>query len=78
MGAQNPNPGFKPWVNYKKGLRPIPDTPKTILGHNSAYTSTKTMELPKLRTLRVGAPTMMLQKSRHKHLDFSPAKSVNI
>ena len=38
----------------KEGLRPNPETPKTILDCNSAYKlHTKTMELPKLRTLKV-------------------------
>ena len=41
----------------KEGLQPNPETPKTILDHNSAYKlRTKTVELPKLRTLKVGAP----------------------
>ena len=49
------NHEFKPWVIYKKkGLRPNSDTPKTILGRNSAYKlRIKTAELPKLRTLNV-------------------------
>ena len=38
----------------KEGLRPNPETPKTILGRNSAYKlRTKTAELLKLRTLKV-------------------------
>ena len=38
----------------KEGLQPNPNTPKTILGHNSTYKlRTKTAELPKLRTLKV-------------------------
>ena len=42
----------------KEGVRPNPDTPKTILYHNSTYKlHTKTAEFPKLRTFKVGAPT---------------------
>ena len=42
----------------KEGLRPNPETPKTILDRNSAYKlRTKIAELPKLRTLKVCAPT---------------------
>ena len=42
----------------KEGLRPNPETPKTILDRNSIYKlRTKTMELPKLRTFKVRAPT---------------------
>ena len=42
----------------KEGLRPNPETPKTILDCNSAYKlRTKTAELPKLRTFKVCAPT---------------------
>ena len=42
----------------KEGLRPNPNTPKTILCHNSAYKlHTKTAELPKLRTFKVQTPT---------------------
>ena len=63
------NHGLKPWAHKtltldlhqglitKRGFDP-PATPLILfLGRNSAYTSTKTVELPKLRTLRVGAPT---------------------
>ena len=43
----------------KEGLRPNPETPKTILDRNSAYKlRTKTTELPKLRTFKVQAPTV--------------------
>ena len=43
----------------KEGLRPNLETPKTILDCNSAYKlRTKTMELPKLRTFKVWAPTI--------------------
>ena len=42
----------------KEGLQPNPETPKTILDSNSAYKlRTKTTELPKLQTFKVGAPT---------------------
>ena len=63
------NHGLKPWAPKtltldltqglvtKRGFDP-PATPlRLFLGRNSAYTSTKPTELPKLRTLRVGAPT---------------------
>ena len=42
----------------KEGLRPNPETPKTILCRNSAYKlHTKTVELPKQRIFKVGAKT---------------------
>ena len=46
----------------KEGLRPNPDTPKTILGRNSTYKlRTKTAELPKFRTIKVRAPTITIE-----------------
>ena len=61
------NHGYPKPMGYlkKEGLRPNPKAPKTILDHNSAYKlRTKTAELPKLRTFKVWAPTVVVFATR--------------
>ena len=59
LKTMGPNHGYPQTMGHlqKEGLRPNPETPKTILDHNSAYKlHTKTTEFPKLRTFKVHTP----------------------
>ena len=53
----------------KEGVWPNPETHKTILDRNSTYKlRTKTVELPKLRTFKVRAPTITVVVWFHMYM----------